>query len=110
MGDGRWEKNCHTIPPGSIGSILPSPISHLPSHTFIAFHRPCRKITALIIASAQYAPVIATNAPRCPRVVRDDSSHASGISNSQKTHRLIQVGVQVSPAPLNEWVTTMPNA
>ena len=35
---------------------------------------------------------------------------ASGISNSQKTNRLMIVGVHVSPAPLNACVSTMPHA
>ena len=39
------------------------------------------------------------------------STYASGISNSQNTNRLIQVGVrQVSPAPLNDWDMTIPKA
>src|SRR2546421_5657217 len=38
------------------------------------------------------------------------STYASGISHSQKQARLMNVGVQVSPAPLNAWVSTIPSA
>ncbi len=38
------------------------------------------------------------------------SSHATGIWNTQKQNRLIHVGVQVSPAPLNDCVNTRPYA
>ena len=50
------------------------------------------------------------NTPRAPKPARDESHHASGISQIQNTKRLMTVGVQVSPAPLNACVRTMPAA
>ena len=50
------------------------------------------------------------NTPFGPKPSGFASSHATGNSSSQKQNRLISVGVRVSPAPLKDWVTTMPNA
>ena len=64
----------------------------------------------LTAASAVYATVTARNTPRYPTPNFAAINHATGISNTQNTARLIFVGVHVSPAPLNACVSTMPNA
>ena len=46
--------------------------------------------------------------PRGPKAAWRASQYARGTSHSQKHARLIHVGVHVSPAPLNDWVMTMP--
>ncbi len=46
--------------------------------------------------------VSAMKTPRGPKPAGTASHHASGISHSQKTNRLMTVGVHVSPAPLND--------
>lgn len=56
------------------------------------------------------ATAIATNTPSGPKFAHRASIHASGISHSQKQNRFSSVGVQVSPAPLNDWVSTIPYA
>ena len=52
--------------------------------------------------------MIAQNTPDGPSPAWCASSQANGISNTQKQQKLSQVGVQVSPAPLNDCVSTMP--
>src|SRR5262249_50221131 len=78
------------------------------SQIFIRFHLPCRKRIALMIASVEYAIASAAGTPRAPRLVRNASAHASGISHTQKMNTLMSVGVHVSPAPLNDCVSTIP--
>jgi hypothetical protein len=67
-------------------------------------------MTVRTSASIEYAAVSAMDTPRAPNPACVDSHHAAGISKSQKTNRLMIVGVHVSPAPLNAWVSTMPHA
>lgn len=79
-------------------------------HTTRPFHFPRRKSAELTPARPEYAAVIEMIADIGPRPVRVARSQASGISVSQNTPRLIQVGVHVPPAPLNDCVTVMPKA
>src|SRR5690242_5005782 len=81
-----------------------------PGQTFFSFHFPRRKSSEARTASVENAIGIARKTPRGPRPVRRARNHASGISNSQKQNRFSQVGVQVSPAPLNAWTMTISNA
>src|SRR5207302_1973328 len=80
------------------------------NYTTFPFHLPVLNTTALTTASVENATVIAMNTPNAPSPVWCDSTHASGISNTQNTNRLIHVGVRVSPAPLNEFPITIPYA
>src|SRR5262245_29077003 len=79
-------------------------------HTILLFQRPRRNNTALAMASVENAIVTAQATPCGPMPKRFASSQASGISQSQKQKMFSQVGVQVSPAPLKEFVSTMPYA
>src|SRR5215218_4553104 len=93
--------------------VLPSALPaerRLNGHTFRVFQVPRRNTAALTMARLEYAMVKAQNTPRGPSAVCLASAHASGTSRTQNTPKLIQVGVQVSPAPLNAEVSTMPVA
>src|SRR5712692_4790804 len=80
------------------------------TQTRISFQRPRRNTSRLITARVENAMVIARNTPLGPKPAGLASRYASGISQSQKQNRLIIVGVNVSPAPLNACVSTMPYA
>src|SRR5687768_6875015 len=80
------------------------------NQTFLVFHFPCRNSTALMTARVENATVIAMNTPDGPMSNTIASTYANGISHSQKTRRLIHVGVHVSPAPLKALVSTIPYA
>src|SRR2546430_17153879 len=84
--------------------------SHRSNYTALNFQRPRRNNTALATASVENAIVTAHATPWGPMPNRRASTHASGISHSQKQNKLSQVGVQVSPAPLKEFVRTIPYA
>ena len=71
------------------------------------FHRPCLNTIALTTANVQKAIAIAKKTPCGPRRNWCASKYASGSSKSQKTPRLMSVGVHVSPAPLNDWLMTV---
>src|SRR5438876_7734151 len=77
-------------------------------YTRFDFHRPRRKRIALRTASSEKATAIAQNAPCGPTPKIRESTYANGISNTQKQRRLRSVGVSVSPAPLNDCVSTRP--
>src|SRR5688572_28473490 len=78
--------------------------------TAFVFQRPRLNNSELAIASTENASVIAQNTPAGPIRARVLRNHARGISKSQNTNRFKYVGVHVSPAPLNDWFTTMPYA
>ena len=98
-----------TEPPNYRTTELPSYRATASPYTVFVFHAPRRNSTALTTASVEYATVSAMNTPRGPKPACTASHHASGISHSQKTPRLMSVGVHVSPAPLNDCVSTMPD-
>src|SRR5579862_645114 len=77
------------------------------TYSATAFHRPRRKRTTLTIASSENAAVSAMNTPVGPNFAGTARKYANGISNTHSTPRLIQVGVHVSPAPLNDCVTVI---
>src|SRR4051812_11645689 len=79
-------------------------------HTFFCFHFPRLKITALTTASVEKATATERKSPRGPSDVCFARTYASGISHNQKTNTFNMVGVKVSPAPLNDDVSTMPYA
>src|SRR4051812_50102607 len=79
-------------------------------YTILAFHLPRRNITSAAIAYAENATGIATNTPSGPSLRWTASRYASGISNNQNEKNPSHVGVQVSPAPLNDCDSTMPYA
>src|SRR5438105_2857445 len=79
-----------------------------PSQMVLSFQRPRRNSSALAMANVENAIVTAHATPCGPRRKCRASSQASGTSHSQKQNRLSHVGVHVSPAPLNEFVSTMP--
>ena len=79
-------------------------------YTRAVFHFPRLKSTALTTASIEYATASATKTPVASSPPACDSTHARGSSSTQNTSRLIHVGVHVSPAPLNDCVSTMPYA
>src|SRR4051794_14814563 len=81
-----------------------------PHHTILSFQRPRRNSTTLANASVEKAIVTAQATPRGPISKWRASTKASGISHSQKQNKFSHVGVQVSPAPLKEFVRTMPYA
>ena len=78
------------------------PVATAQPHTTLVFHLPLLKKIALTIASDEKAIVTARNTPRGPNLKVTASTYASGSSHNQKTNRLMIVGVQVSPAPLND--------
>ena len=53
---------------------------------------------------------IAANTPAVPREVRNASRYATGIWKSQYPKIFTTVGVNVSPAPLNDCTITIPYA
>ncbi len=73
-----------------------------------SFQRPRRKIAALTTATVENAIITASATPRGPSASWRASPYARGTYHSQKHPRLIQVGVHVSPAPLNDCVITIP--
>src|SRR6267378_5934708 len=81
--------------------------SHRPHYTAFSFQRPCRNRIALATASVENAMVTAQATPWGPKLKCRANTHAIGISHNQKQNRLSHVGVQVSPAPLKEFVRTM---
>src|SRR5258705_8969990 len=81
--------------------------SHRPHYTALSFQRPRRNSTALATARVENAIVTAQATPWGPKLKWRASTQAIGISHSQKQNRLSHVGVQVSPAPLKEFVRTM---
>ncbi len=82
--------------------------AHRPNYTALSFQRPRRNSTALATAKVENAIVTAQATPCGPRLKCRASSQASGISHNQKQNRFSHVGVQVSPAPLKEFVRTIP--
>src|SRR5690606_26139764 len=69
-----------------------------------------RHTSAAAPASTENATVIAQNAPSGPSSSPRARNQARGISSVQNTARTSQVGVQVSPAPLNACDSTIPKA
>ena len=65
-------------------------------------------MTILTMANNDDARAIAKKIPNGPSSNVLDSSHANGTSNIQKQKKLMIVGVLVSPAPLNDWLITIP--
>ena len=51
---------------------------------------------------------MAANSPVGPNPAGPDSVQARGSWTTQKMKKLIQVGVVVSPEPLNAWTVTSP--
>src|SRR5690606_39128642 len=76
--------------------------------TVLSFQRPRRNRATLATAISDSAIAIAQKMPCGP--IAAASAYASGSCSSQKNTKLIQVGVSVSPAPLNAWIMIMPSA
>src|SRR4029450_1783938 len=76
-------------------------------YTFLSFQRPRRNSATLTSAIVEYATAMDQKTPVAPKPSRWASAYATGSSHSQKQKTLITVGVSVSPAPLNEFVSTM---
>jgi len=77
------------------------------NYTVFSFQRPLRNKTALATARVEKAIVTAQATPWGPQLKCRASTQATGISHNQKQDRLSHVGVQVSPAPLKEFVRTI---
>src|SRR3982074_3143871 len=79
-------------------------------YTAWPFQFPRRKTNALTIARVENAIMMARKTPRGPSPKTTDNTYASGSSHNQNTNKLMIVGVQVAPAPLNDCVKTIPYA
>lgn len=75
---------------------------------FTVFHLPFRNTMIPAIVIADSASNMAVKTPVGPNFKIIASKYATGTWNNQNPKILITVGVLVSPAPLNELVTTIP--
>ena len=71
---------------------------------------PRRNTSTPITASRLWQKAMAANSPVGPNPAGPDSVQASGSWTTQKTKKLIQVGVVVLPESLNAWTVTSPKA
>lgn len=98
-------------PSSGSGGRSPGKVERLrDAHTRRSFQRPRLKSSPPATAMVENEVVMAMNTPVGPKPTCFASTHASGISSTQEQRRFSHVGVQVSPAPLNDCPSTMPYA